>query len=456
MTTWSIRIAAVVAAAALLGVCGASRADTVTKADGTVLTGEIQDEDGAWVTMKVTKDGKSYTIPIPKRQIVSIKRGETPAAPDKPPTTRAKPPAGPGYYPLPIKGELGVEVQAEYLREAIADARKAKPDYLILVIDSLGGSAREAGKVIDVINDARKDMRVVGLINQAMSSAAVVAMAVPELYIRPTGRIGDATGDAPDPRGRIKPLDATSRSLIRSRLPAVAKAAGHPDLIARGMVDTSVELAIGVFEDRKVLNKGRGGKVITVAGEPLVLKGVDAVDAGLAKGLADGLTSLNKAMGLKEWHVVRGTGWSEMMRKGQQYRRQVEIAALKERREAYMTKVGPRLEQIDQELADVKEKGKAAEKKKRALERKYERDFKEIDNDYRSDMRDADRWGEADPGRRVNERRAAKRRRDRGRDNLKDRLKPQASRIQDEIRKWQRAMQRLQDEKKGILRRVPR
>ncbi|MHC4718356.1 MAG: Clp protease/crotonase-like domain-containing protein [Planctomycetota bacterium] len=455
MTTWAIRTAGVLAAVALLGVCGMSRADTVTKVDGTVYTGTIQEENRTWVILEVSKDGKSFTIPILKTQIAKIQRGDTPAAEGKPAPKPVKQ-AGPGYYPLPIKGEIGVEAQARFLAEALADVRKSKAKYLILVFDSPGGSAQEAGKIINVIKDARKDVRVVGLIRQAMSSAAAVAVAVPDLYIRPTGRIGDATGDPSDPRGRIKPLDDASRKLIGARLLAEAKSAGHPELVARGLVDPSLELAIGVFEDRRFLTKGRGGKVISTRGQPLVLAGADAVDAGLAKGLAEDLASLHKAMGLKEWHVVRGSGWAQVTRKGQDCRRKLELAASKQRRETYMAKVGPRLEQIDQEIKDAKAKGREAEKQKRALERRYEREVKEVEADYKADLKEADRWHDTNPGRRSDLRRRAKRRRDQALDNVKRRLKPDADRISDEIRKWKRALDRLQDEKKEILRKVPR
>jgi len=453
MTSRRMGLAGVVAAVALLGAAGPSRADTVTKADGTVYTGKIKDENSRWVIIEATRDGKSFTIPIPRSQVLKVEHGEKAPSPEEAPVKPVKA-VGPGYYALPITGEIGVEVQASFLATALADVRKVNPDYLVLVFDSEGGSAQEALKLIDLIGQARKDRRVVGLIRRATSSAAAVAMAVPELYIQAAGQIGDATGLTPG--GKVAPLDDASRALLRTRVPAEAKAAGHPDLVAGAFVDPSMELAIGIFEGRKVLNKGRGGKVITTNGSPLVLSGQDAVDAGLAKAIADGVDTLYKPLGLKAWHVVKGTGWVQMSRDGQDYRRKLEAAALKERRDAYMAKVGPRLEQIDKEITEARENGKKAERDKRDLERRYERDLREIENDYKASLRSADRWAESNPGLRSQQRRRARDRRDDAIKNLRKRLEPQADHIKDEIRKWRRAIDRLQEEKRQINRNIPR
>ncbi|HUU20986.1 MAG TPA: hypothetical protein VM389_00490 [Phycisphaerae bacterium] len=457
MRTGLIRTACVVAAVAGLGLCAASRADTVTKTDGTVYTGKIQEENRTWVVMEVNQDGKTFTIPILQSQIVKIERGDKPATPTAPAADEPKPvAAGPGYYPLPIQGEIGVEVQAAFLATALDDVAKLKPDYLVFVFDSEGGSAQEAVKLMDLIAKARRSHRVVGLIRRATSSAAAVALAVPELYIYPTGQIGDATGVAPAKASKVAPLDDASRALLRTRVPAEAKAAGHPALVAEGLVDPSLELAIGLFEGRKTLNKGRGGKVITTEGQPLVLSGADAVDAGLAKGTADDMAALDKALGLKEWHVVRGTGWVQMARDGQDFRRKLELAALKERRDAYMEKVGPRLEQIDKEIADARENGRKVEKDKRDLERRYERDVQDIDDDYKADLKVADQWVESNPGYRAEMRRRAKDRRDNALKNLRQRLEPEVNRIKEDIRKWLDVINRLEDEKKEINRNIPR
>ncbi|KKM24714.1 hypothetical protein LCGC14_1602360, partial [marine sediment metagenome] len=104
-----------IAAAALALVAGMLAADTLIKTDGTVYTGRIIKEDSQWVIMEIHRDDGKVTLPIPRRLVRAIERGPTtkPTTAMAPtPTTRTVIPsvgAGPGYYPLPIQGHLGVD-----------------------------------------------------------------------------------------------------------------------------------------------------------------------------------------------------------------------------------------------------------------------------------------------------------------------------------------------------------
>ena len=56
---------------------------------------------------------------------------------------------GPGYYPLPIIGEIGVEVTGEALDSALKEARRVKPDYVVLIFDTNGGLVSERDRIIE-------------------------------------------------------------------------------------------------------------------------------------------------------------------------------------------------------------------------------------------------------------------------------------------------------------------
>ena len=87
-------------------------ADTVIKTDGTRLTGRIVEANDRWVILEITRTGAKVTLPIARSAVRSIERGpEVPGPATTQPTT-AKVQAGPGYYPLPIKGEIGVEIKS--------------------------------------------------------------------------------------------------------------------------------------------------------------------------------------------------------------------------------------------------------------------------------------------------------------------------------------------------------
>ena len=397
----------------LIVVPATALADKVVKTDGTVYEGKILEERTSWIIMEVHKGEAKFTIPIPRVQVKSIVHGQGQKARTQPAEPAAKP-VGPGYYPLPIQGQIGIDVRADFLAEALKEVRAKKPDYVVLYFDSPGGSVQEMNRLLTVLEQARKELRIVALVRRALSTAAVLAMACPEIYITPAGQIGRAAGPAPDEQGQLVPLTSAEQQEVRRRLLEVARQVGHPELVAQAMADPKVEMCIRVQDGKPGAFKGRGGRVICTNEELLLLTGRDAVDAALAKGIGDDVASLHKDMGLKGWHVVRGGGWYLMMRRGREYRRKLEQARRKARRDAYMASIAPRLEEIQRQLKDVKAKGREAERRK------------------------------------------AKLRRDRRLEELKRQNKPEADRIRREIKNWLRERRRLIEEREKLLKGVPK
>lgn len=449
------RLAAVLAAAVLAAAANVLIADTITKTDGTVLKGRIVQESDRWVVLEITKMGTKVTLPIARSGIRSIHRG-----PDKPrhatpkPTT-AKAQVGPGYYPLPIKGAIGVEVKAEFLTEALKDARRRKPDFVVLLFDSPGGSIEEAGKLINALA-AAKDLKIVAYVRKATAAAALVALACPQIYMATDGMIGAPLADRRPPDAAPKAVDAKIRSLWLSQARTAAQLGGHSALIAEGMFDADLELALQIEKGKPLVKAGKGGQVLKEKGTLLTLVGREAVECGLAKSFSREISTLNEVMGLAEWHKVPGTGWSLMTQKGLQNRRDLEAAERKRRREEYMQKIAPDLSRIDERLGEVKAKGKAAEKQKKTLQRQYEDDLKDIEADYRRDKREADRQADNNPELTHEMRRRARSRRDRALDDLVKRSRPKAKKIQDDIRSLLREMKSLQAERRKLLAAAPK
>jgi len=345
MTTGSVRIRiGILGAALLLCLCGGLAGDTIIKRDGTIYIGTIQQDSGDWMVIEIDQSGNSVTIPIRKSDIRSIKHvGES----DTEPTT-ATSPSGETFCPLPVRGEIGVDVRAEFLTEAIARARKAKAGFVVLVFDSAGGSADEALKIIDAIKQARGKVRLVAMVERATSCAAAVAMAVPEIYISLTGVIGDATGPGTGADGAKTPMPAGDQKKIRDRGLVEANAVDHPILAARGMTDPSWELSIKTIEGRRRLVAGIGGQVVCVKGQRLVLRGADAVAAGVAKKLAVGPDALYRAIGIDRWRKVAPEAWDGMIDKGKQSRRKHDDDARAGRWDDYRRRMEQRMREIEQ------------------------------------------------------------------------------------------------------------
>src|SRR5689334_18843865 len=124
------RIVAAAAAAAIL-ICGgalACRADTVETNDGKTLSGKIVDQTAAGVTVEIRTEGMTFRRKVPMARVKQITRDAA---------------EGPGYCAVPLIGDVGTDITGDALTRALSEARKANPKFIVLVVDSGGGSGRE-------------------------------------------------------------------------------------------------------------------------------------------------------------------------------------------------------------------------------------------------------------------------------------------------------------------------
>ena len=444
-------------AAAMVLAAGANvqLADTVTKTDGTILNGRILEENDSWIVLEVQRGSAKLTLPIARAAIRSITRGPGQTGPTDPQATPASAPAGPGYYPLPIYGEIGVEVKAEFLSEALADARSRKPDFVVLAFDTAGGSMEEMDKLIKLLGEA-KDLKIIAYVRKATSAAALLALACPEIYMAIDGMIGADLPDRQSPGSLIEAVDRKNLSQLRSRARAAARSGGHPVAIAEGMFNPDLELVLVTEGGKPVVKPGQAEKPLKAKGKLLTLIGKEAVECGLAKGWARDVAALNEVMGLEPWHVVPGGAWATMIRKGQETRRSLEMGERKQRYEEYMKKIAPELERIDKELEEVKAKGKAAEADKKKLQRQFDQANEDVQVSYRRQLREAGKYAQSNPDLARDMQRRAKERREEDLRDVKRRMKPEADKIQDEIRNLYEEMKRLQAERQKLLADAPK
>ncbi|KKM07361.1 hypothetical protein LCGC14_1734710 [marine sediment metagenome] len=427
-------------------------ADTLTKTDGTVYKGRVVEEKDGYVFFEIRRNGGRGILPIPRTKIRSIVPGkdEQPAPASKP-TTRSVVPLGPGYYPLPIKGVIGVDIRAEFLRQAMADARKAKPDYVVLYFDSPGGSVREMVKLLDVLAESKKSLRIIALVRQASSAASVLAMACSDIYMKPEGTIG-----APPPGAKAEGLTPMARLIIHERMAIAARIGGHNPLIGRGMVEPDLELALLTVDGKPAVQKGRGGLRIKTPGKLLSLKATPAVNCGLAKGVCDSIAALHKPLGLKAWHVAPGKGWAMMVRLAAESRRKRAGEKRSKVHTAYMTGIAGKLKELDDELAQIKKQGQEAEESKRQLARDYDKKRQAMRDDRDRERREAERHRSSNPSLASDLRRAATERYNERRKQQRLRHQPQVDRIDREIRKLFRDMKRLKAKRQKLLAAAPK
>lgn len=367
------------------GIC---HADTVVTTDGRILQGSIESQrpDGT-VYMKL-KYGRAV---VPRARIASIEFGRTPTPVAKPQRTTApaKPKAaaaGMAYYMLPIVGEIGVEVKAEFLKKALALAR-SRSYILMLYIDSQGGSVAETEKIVSVLSKA-KDVRTMAYVRSAMSAGAVVAMACQDICMDPEATIGGAVPYTVGPAGTPKAVSEKFKSAMRAQCRIAAELGGHSPLIMEGMMDPAIALVVKTVNGTPQVAVGSGGTVLKAGGKVLTLTAKEAVACGLAKGIAEDPDDACRMLGLQTWQREKWGGWLQMTIAAKAARSRLTV---KTRREEFQKKVGPQLEKLEDQMVKIRSDIKLALATKTMIDRQYDVQIAMVNAKYKETMKRAGR-----------------------------------------------------------------
>jgi membrane-bound serine protease (ClpP class) len=219
-----------------------------------------------------------------------------------------------------IEGELDVGHQS-LLRRAI-DGASARGDALVLELDTPGGSIEIMWQLARQIDEASESgvLPVAWVNDHALSAGALLAFACEHVYMREQATIGAATPIVIGPGG-AQPVSEDAdvlekmKSAFRADFRAWAAAHGRSDLLAEAMVDRDVEVILARVDGVEQLMSAqdwddamaRGDELVQVRtvsprGELLSLTGPEALELGVADGLAEDLDAVLGKLGL------RGTG----------------------------------------------------------------------------------------------------------------------------------------------------
>jgi ATP-dependent protease ClpP protease subunit len=289
--TWIPALAVLLAATTAPG-------DVITRRDGSSVSGKIVQEDGQIVTLQSNVDSLIMRTKIARKDIVSIKRD-------------AK--ADVSFCQIPIEGEIGSAVKAEWLASALAQARSLNADTVILYFDSGGGRISEMIKIIDLLKQ-NKDLHLIAHVKNAQSAAAIIAMCCPRIVVTPGGAIGACVPYKMLPDGTPQDIQAKYLSYFGAIARSACEAGGHAPLLVRGMIEMDLVLSV-VRTGRKIAvveGEAAGGTVIKKTGQILTLQGREAVDSGLACGIGDDLIANPTLVDVKSWASVGDAAWSYM------------------------------------------------------------------------------------------------------------------------------------------------
>jgi hypothetical protein len=330
--TRSVRRGLAVGLALLVGAT-ALATDRVTLNDGSVVTGEIVRElnGSVWI-----KDAQGLTQFLAANNVLRIERdideaesiepemGETtPAQPTLMPAEAPKEPKRSVSSNAPraavltfgegsAKGMVGIFINAEILERCIQYLEEEDIDIVVLRVDSPGGYTYSVKGITKVLHEQYKPrFRTVTWIDWAISAAAKSSYVINEQYFTRRGAFGGATSWF----GAYQAVGGRGLEDIIYASEQLSEMGGHDPRIIRSTM-LMEPLSIDVDENGRVSNiyQNTGGEILINRPERVLTMTSDqAMQLGFAKGVADTLDELAKAMGLTEveWvgKKVEGVPW---------------------------------------------------------------------------------------------------------------------------------------------------
>lgn len=301
--------------------------DVLYLRDGRVFQGRLIRQTDKEIVFEVHLHGLKMGVKYKKEEVKQIVEAplvpapKTSTQPGRKTRDTARDSATPICFVIPIRGTIGLQVTDEVFRKCLNTARAQKVGLVVLLIDSGGGSIPEMEKLIKRLQ-AYDDLRIVAYVQKAFSAAAMLAMSCKEIVIAPNGAIGAAVPYLSAPGRAPKNVTAKYESAYRGWCRGQVEKAGHSPLLVDAMVRMDMVLGLVGGGAGAKLVEGKGDKVIKRKGQILTLAGKEAVECGLALGLAGTIDQSKKLLGIKGWKVESGRSgrhfkaWAEKLKDG--------------------------------------------------------------------------------------------------------------------------------------------
>ncbi|QDV66182.1 NfeD family protein [Crateriforma conspicua] len=188
-------------------------------------------------------------------------------------------------------------------------------DVVILDIQSPGGWTMVTLEMMDTLLDA-KDVETVAYIEKdAISGAALFALAADKIIMHPGARIGDAGEIVMGDDGAFRYTEAKSRSVLAQKARDTAKATGRPPTLAEKMTHKDMVVyratnrddgTVDYFSDqewesRTDIEQWQKGKPVREAGADMffVANGTRAVELGIADQTVESRAELYDVLNVK-------------------------------------------------------------------------------------------------------------------------------------------------------------
>ncbi|MBE2212811.1 MAG: hypothetical protein IAE82_02995 [Opitutaceae bacterium] len=216
------------------------------------------------------------------------------------------------FYVIPVRDQIA-EPTLFIVRRGLKEAEVAGAQYVILDMDTPGGSLGVTLEIIEILQEKFKGRSITFVNDEAISAGAIISSATDQIYFSPRGIIGAA---APVQSGGEE-IDETMKqkilSYMRAKIEATTEGHKYRSEVLIAMMDANYELKIDdtVLKPKGELLSLTATKAMKTYGEPpTALLGAGIVDdlPALYKHLAGGA-----AFEVREFHVTWSLGLAQWL-----------------------------------------------------------------------------------------------------------------------------------------------
>ncbi len=184
-------------------------------------------------------------------------------------------------YILNIKEDIGPGIWRQTM-QAFAEAHEVKADYIIIHMNTYGGTVIHADSIRTRILNTKTPVFVF-IDNNAASAGALISIACDSIYMRPGANIGATT--VVNQEGTAMP--DKYQSYMRSTMRSTAEATNRNPDIAEAMVDERIKIP-GISD----------------SGEVLTFTTKEAIANNYCEGQAESIEEVLKLAGITEYKIV--------------------------------------------------------------------------------------------------------------------------------------------------------
>jgi hypothetical protein len=153
-----------------------------------------------------------------------------------PALAQSEAPASMKYLAVPVAGEVGKEITARGVRNAIRAARSKKADAVVFVIDTNGGRVADADAIGKVMDDERGNLKYYSIVVKTISAGVWPLTRSDKIFFAPGGSAGAAVAFSYNPETGSAEVDAKFCAAVAAKLAAAAESHGQPAAVYRAMV----------------------------------------------------------------------------------------------------------------------------------------------------------------------------------------------------------------------------